>query len=201
MKPSTVLHHLLKKNPTRLLCALPTRGNEDNETIAFEWSHLPLTKPSLDHCPFSQDKVKPGHRDANKRHMFILFSECLPKAGQMMVLITMKTYLSFLMLFSNSIRMEQCCDFIFTPHTVLSCEKSHTIKTQWVRFRYLFMIITDVAIEILDVTPMESKDSDKRKTYVSFFSEDCSVLNVEIMTVLLWRRHSNLSSVLPWQLK
>lgn len=63
------------------------------------------------------------------------------------------------------------------------------------------MIITDVAIEILDVTPMESKDSDKRRTYVSFFSEDCSVSNVEIMTVLLWRRHSNLSSVLPWQLK
>lgn len=89
---------------------------------------------------------------------------------------------SFLMLFSNSIRMEQCCDFIFTPHTMLSCEKSHTIKTQWVRFRYPFMIITDIAIEILDVTPMESKDSDKRKTYVSFFSEDCSVLNVEIMS-------------------
>lgn len=60
------------------------------------------------------------------------------------------------------------------------------------------MIITDVAIEMLDVTPVESKGSDRSRTYVSFFSQDCFVLNAEIVTnaALLWSKHNILCAAM-----
>lgn len=67
----------------------------------------------------------------------------------------------------------------------------------------MLFIITYVAVETLDVTPTESKEIDKRRTFLSYFGKDCSILNVEIMTNagLLWNKHNNFSSLVLRRLK
>ena len=62
----------------------------------------------------------------------------------MMVFITAKTYLVSLQI----------------VHYVKAATLE-SIKTPWVRFRHLFMLIIDAAIETLDVTPMKSRENNK----------------------------------------